>query len=151
MTGCIDNQPKNTGTLLLGPARLFGVIRIGGRNRLRGRDAATNLVDAATDAAATAGSYAGTVANAYTAAGTRTDPTTGTGAVRRWRSRHDRSCRCSKIRHMIVRNMNLRRNHDRWFSGEFGLLIPHNDCGRSDLLQSCFRQTSIGSRESIVV
>ena len=59
--------------------------------------------------------------------------------------------RCAKIRHVIIGDVDLRRNYHRGFNCKFWLLIPHNDRGRSDLLQSCFWQASFRSGEGIVI
>ena len=69
-SGCIDDQPKHASSLLLGSARFFCIVRIRGRNGLRRRDATTNFVNSASDAAAAPGTHTGTVTDSHSASGT---------------------------------------------------------------------------------
>lgn len=73
MPSGVDDQREDTGPLLIGPARFLRIVRIGRRDRLGRRNAASNLVDASPDSPAAPGTNPRSVTYAYAAARARTD------------------------------------------------------------------------------
>src|SRR5712691_2126083 len=151
MSRGVDDQPENARSLLLGPTRLFRIVGVGRRDRLRRRDAATNLEDAATDAATAPSPDSGAVTYADATARAGTDATARTGAVRRRRGGHDCGSRRPKIRHVILRNVNLWRDHNGRLNREARFFVSHDDCWRRDLLHRELRQTSLRCRQRIAI
>src|SRR5579864_4351302 len=64
----VDNEPQNTSTLRLVPARLFGIFRIGSCDGLGSGNTSTNFVNTSADSASAAGAHTGTMSHANSAA-----------------------------------------------------------------------------------
>src|SRR3954464_15766113 len=106
------------------------------------------MENSAASTAAFSRSESGTLAGSDSAAASASNTTTGSRAV----GRQNRvSHRVSQIGHVIRRQLHLRRNYNRWFYRQLGMLVPYNHHGRSDLLHRQLRQLALACLQDVAI
>src|ERR1700677_2712688 len=143
----VDNQPKNAHSLRLRIPCLVGIFRIRRRNRLRGRDSATDFKYPPANATTAAGTDSRPVTDTNARPRTGANPATGANSIRRRRGGQRHSVRVTQIWHVILRQTQLRRNDHRRLTHKLWLFVANNNLRGSNLLHCELGQFSFGRRQ----
>src|SRR5271166_1119779 len=143
----IHYQPQYDGTLVLGLARFFRVLRIGRVQRLGSAHASTNSVSPAAVASSVSGTNARPGARTNTAAIAAPDASARARAIG-GRSQH-LGQRIAQRTHR--RQLDLRRHDYRGLDHELWIRISNNDGRRHDLVLGEFGQRALRSLQLVAV